>query len=142
MDGILLEIPGQADLQERIGTQVRLGDPLAIVGYPDNLRVEIQVSDRDIQDISESSIGSLATTADPASKCPIEVTKIIPTANPNPAGGGNTYTVIAVPSDPAQTSEFWRPNATGEVRLDVEPRSLARQWTHRLVDWVRLKLWI
>ena len=30
----------------------------------------------------------------------------------------------------------------GEARVDVQKRSMIWIWTHRLVDFVRLKLWL
>ena len=141
MGGVILDIPGKADLRERIGTEVQIGEPLIIVGDKDSLRLELAVADRDIQDVHTGQIGEFATAAQPGSKYQIEVVKVIPSAETK-AGGGNTFTVIAEPVDPETRNELWLPSATGEARLDVEPRSLAWQWTHRAVDWVRLKLWI
>jgi hypothetical protein len=67
------------------------------------------------------------------------VVKVIPAAAADAGSGTNAFTVVA---RPLEADPNWSPAATGEARLDVEPRSLAHQWTHRLVDWVRLKLWI
>jgi hypothetical protein len=30
----------------------------------------------------------------------------------------------------------------GEARVNIEKRPLIWWWTHRLVDWLKLKLWI
>ena len=30
----------------------------------------------------------------------------------------------------------------GEARIDVRPEPLIWQWTHRLIEFVRLKLWV
>jgi hypothetical protein len=38
--------------------------------------------------------------------------------------------------------EFIRPGMAGEARIDAGRKRLIWTWTHRLIDWMRLKLWI
>jgi hypothetical protein len=45
-------------------------------------------------------------------------------------------------NDVAQKNPVWRPGMAGEARIDVENRRLAWIWTHRLIDFLRLKLWM
>ena len=137
MNGVILQVPGGTDLKERRGTTVNQGDQLVLVGEPGNLRVQIAVADRDIQNVHVGQEGTLATAARPNVKVPIKVESIVEAAEATE--GTNAFTVYATVENPDQN---WRPSATGEVRLDVEPKPLIWQWTHRLVDWVRLKLWI
>ncbi len=141
IDGVVLQVPGQADLKERTGNVIRAGDPLVIVGQADDLKLQVRVADRDIDDVKVGQKGTLATAALPGVKVPVTVEKIIPAAAADQQSGSNAFTIIAV-VDPEYRDEDWRNKATGEVRLDVAPRSLAWQWTHRAVDWVRLKLWL
>ena len=37
---------------------------------------------------------------------------------------------------------MWRPGMMGEARVDVQKRPMIWIWTHRLVDWARLKVWM
>jgi RND family efflux transporter MFP subunit len=138
IDGVLLQAPGAADLEERIGTTVQVGDQIVLVGDPKRLRIEIAVADRDIDDVKEGQMGTLATNAEPGKKIPIKVDRIIEAAEATE--GTNAFTVYASPV--GEPDPFWRPSGTGEVRLDAGTKPLIWQWTHRLVDWVRLKLWI
>ncbi|HWP39586.1 MAG TPA: hypothetical protein VNL70_01580, partial [Tepidisphaeraceae bacterium] len=49
------------------------------------------------------------------------------------------------PSDPRTGQKIipaWRPGMQGEARVDVEHRRLVWIWTHKFIEWVRLKLWI
>jgi hypothetical protein len=72
---------------------------------------------------------------------PITIERIVPLAEARDAG--NVFRVYAqLSDDPEQRSEQWRPGMMGEARLDVGPRPLVWQWTHRLFDFIRLKLWI
>jgi hypothetical protein len=41
-----------------------------------------------------------------------------------------------------KTDPAWLPGMEGEARVDVAKKPLIWQWTHRVVDFVRLKLWI
>jgi hypothetical protein len=54
--------------------------------------------------------------------------------------GANGFKVYAV-LDAAPRNE-WRPGMMGEARIDVQKRPLIWLWTHRVIDFVRLKLWL
>ena len=137
MDGIVLGVEGNLDLKERIGGVVQPGDKLIILGNPDKLKLEVSVADRDIQNVRPGQHGTFAT-AEPDVKVPITVDRIVDAAQAQQ--GKNAFTVYATIDTPP--SRNWRPSATGEARFDVAKRPLIWQWTHRAVDWVRLKLWI
>lgn len=137
MDGQVLQVSGALDLDERIGSTVEVGEQLVLIGDRDDLEVQIFVADRDIQNVWEGQKGTLATAASPKDKTPIRVTRIVEAAEAQQ--GKNVFTVYA---EPLEDRKYWRPSGTGEVRLDVREEPLMWQWTHRLVDWVRLKLWI
>ena len=137
MDGVVLQVPGQLDLKERIGSTVDIGEQLLLVGDPSSLELQVFVADRDIQDVWLGQEGTLATAASPDVKIPVKVTRIVESAQA--MQGKNAFTVYA---EPLESKDYWRPSGTGEVRLDVREEPLLWQWTHRLVDWVRLKLWI
>jgi multidrug resistance efflux pump len=141
MDGVILLVPGQEKLAEREGDVVQIGTPVAVVGDPTRLMIEARVPDRDISEIEIGDTGTLATSARPGEKVPIVIDRVVPAAAADPRAQTNAFTVIATVAA-ADVDPNWRPAATGEVRIDVEPRSLAWQWTHRLVDWVKLKLWL
>lgn len=138
IDGVLLQVPGSSDLRERAGNVVQMGDQLVLIGDPSRLRIEIAVADRDIRNVHEGQAGTLATSAQPGRKVPIRVERIVESARATE--GTNSFTVYAMPVE--QQDPNWLPSATGEVRLEAGHRPLIWQWTHRLTDWVRLRLWI
>ncbi len=142
IEGVVLEVPGQTDLRERIGSVVRVGDPLVIIGDDSSLLAELKVADRDIEDVQKGDVGTLATAAVPGDKVPFRVVKVIPSAAADPASGRNAFTVVAVVDAAEADQRHWKVNASGEARIDVAPKSLAWQWTHRLGDWIKLKLWL
>jgi RND family efflux transporter MFP subunit len=124
-------------VDDKRGAPVKRGEELFEIAQRDRLRVELTVNERDIQRVKVGQIGNLATTAQPGKKFPIKVDRIVPLGEAKE--GGNVFKVYATLLEEAPE---WRPGVAGEARLDVERRSLAWQWTHRFIDFVRLKLWI
>ena len=62
-----------------------------------------------------------------------------PDLNPNNKQAENTFKAYALLD--AQP-DFIRPGMAGEARIDAGHKRLAWIWTHRLIDFLRLKLWI
>jgi multidrug resistance efflux pump len=127
----------QGDLKQKIGTTVKEGDPLIEVGRRDKLRVELKVGERDIQDVKVGAKGKLRTSALPGDKYAFTVESIVP--KPNAVEGQNKFIVFA---NLDEASSQWYPGQEGEARIDVRPEPLIWQWTHRLIEFVRLKVWI
>jgi biotin carboxyl carrier protein len=137
---ILAPIDGEilrGDLEDKIGAPVRQGDVLVEIGKRETLRAELLVAERDIQSLKEGGKGKLATSALPTQKHPFVIERITPISDAH--DGKNIFRVYATLPE---ASGQWRPGMMGEARVEVGQRPLAWQWTHRLVDFVRLKLWI
>jgi hypothetical protein len=101
------------------------------------LRIKFAVDERDIQDVIKGAHGKLATTSLPNDSYPFTIESIVPagTAHEN----ANVFTIYGTAD---QKSDLWRPGMKGEARIDVEKRRLIWIWTHRFVEFIRLKLWI
>ncbi|HSZ57365.1 MAG TPA: HlyD family secretion protein, partial [Tepidisphaeraceae bacterium] len=137
-DGILLK----GDLTTRIGQKLQLGEELHEMAPNDRLRVEAKVAERDIQNVKLGAAGRLATDALPMDKYTFHVSRIIPVAKAEE--GASEFVVYGEP-DSAEAAEGhpdWRPGMAGEIRIDVGHKRLAWIWTHRLIDFLRLKLWM
>jgi multidrug efflux pump subunit AcrA (membrane-fusion protein) len=139
------------DLHLKRDSTFQLGQPLLEIGQRDTLRVELRVHERDIQNVHENGVGYLATTSLPGQKFPIVVERIVPEGVA--VEGRNVFIVYARvdessdkwPIDPKTGDKLrptWRPGMQGEARIDVARRPLGWIWTHRLVEFIRLKLWI
>lgn len=136
-DGLILK----GDLSEKIGQKVPLGEDLFIIASDNDLRPELAVNERDIQDVKIGAKGHFATEALPSEDYPFTVTRILPT--PEAKEGSNTFTVYGeIAPDVKKAHPDWRPGLAGEARIDVGKKSLAWIWTHRLIDFLRLKLWM
>lgn len=150
--GVLMK----GDLFDRRGMPVRQGEPLFEMGRSDPanptrlaVEAELQIADRDVQEVAlamqrrraggdgELIDGHLAATSYPGEDYKFTISRLVPMSEAK--DGDNIFKAYAVVHDPAP---WMQPGLTGEARIDIERRSLLWVWTHRLVDWIRLKLWI
>ena len=132
-DGEILK----GDLSDKKDVPVKEGEEQMVFGSRGKLRAELTVKERDIQDVIEGSRGSLATTSKPLDKVKFTVDRIIPLGQPKE--GENVFTVYATPDEVASS---WRPGMAGEARVDVGKRTWLWIWSHRLLEFVRLKTWM
>ncbi len=135
LDGLVV----YGDWADKIGAPVRLGDKLFEVSKLGELRVELTVNERDATflRLDGSQRGELAISSLPQEKFPFKVDRVVPL--PNPQSSGNTFRVYG---SIVGQSDLWLPGMQGEAKIDVEEKSLLWSWTHRLIDFIRLKLWI
>ena len=132
-DGQILK----GDLSDKKDTTVKEGEEKMVFGELGKLRAELTVNERDIQDVAKGSTGSLATTSKPMDKVKFTVDRVVPLGQPKE--GNNVFTVYATPVEVAPS---WRPGMAGEARVDVGKRTIAWLWSHRLMEFIRLKLWM
>ena len=132
-DGVVV----QGDLRDRIGAPVNQGEVLLQVSKLDGLFVEIRLSERDIDLIEESPNGEIVFSSRPDLQFQIEVFNISPSAQPDEEG--NSFILRAKLIEEA---EWLRPGMSGVARLDGGKRTLAWRATHRIIDFIRMRLWI
>ena len=130
----------KGDLEDKLSAPVKQGDVAFEIGSPDNLRAELSVADRDIQDMKANlgQHGRIATNALPDDKYDITITTVTPMGEPKE--GNNVFKVYATIN--GTPNDSWRPGMAGEARVDVEKKRIIWIWTHRLVDFLKLKLWM
>lgn len=137
---VLAPIDGEVlkgDLSDKKRAAVKKEDILMEVGPTDKLRVELTVNERDIQFLKVGQKGQLATNAQPSNTYDLTVDRIIPMGTPKEAT--NVFTVYATADS---TSPGWAPGMVGEARVNIEEKPLIWIWTHRLVEFLQLKLWM
>ncbi|HLL87836.1 MAG TPA: HlyD family efflux transporter periplasmic adaptor subunit [Tepidisphaeraceae bacterium] len=144
IDGEVLK----GDLADKVGAKVSPQDGLMEVGDLRGLKVRMNVQERDIQRVTAGSNGWFSTNANPSNEYPLRVTKIVPLGEPKDQS--NTFEVEGVidrdsdrwNAEMAKQTAGWLPGMVGEARVETQPEPLIWIWTHRLVDWLRLKLWM
>lgn len=133
IDGVVL----RGDQEPNVYARVSQGQELFEVGPPDSLLVELLVKERDIADVRLGQRGYISTASLPDRTFAVTVDRIVPLGQAKDAS--NVFRVFARLD---QHDPSWKPGMAGEARLEVAPRTLMWQWTHRLVEWLQLKLWI
>ncbi len=81
----------KGDLEDKLDSPVKTGDVLFEIGSDHDLRGELTVDDRDIQNIHIGQHGTLATNAQPGDSFDFVVERIIPI--PDPKEGTNNFRV-------------------------------------------------
>lgn len=127
----------KGDLNDKKGAALRAEDIVMEIGSIDNLRVELSVNERDIQYVQVGQPGKIATNALPSEGYDVVIDRIIPMGTTKEAT--NVFTVHATAKNPTHT---WRPGMVGEARIEIEKKPIVWIWTHRLVEFLQLKLWM
>lgn len=132
-DGVVVD----GDLRERIGAPVRPGDVLMKVSRLEGLYVEMRVPERDIDLIADSKTAEIAFAARPEDTFAVNIERIEPAAQVEREG--NVFVVRGVLAE--TRAEWLRPGMSGIAKVESRKRTLAWIATHRLIDFLRLKLW-
>lgn len=124
------------DYTRALGSPVERGQVLYKVSPLENYRVVLQVDESDVSEIAVGLKGELTLSAAAEETFDMEVVKITPVAT---AENGVNY--FQVEAALITTPDFLRPGMQGVGKIDIGERQLFWIWTHRAVDWLRLKLW-
>ena len=132
-NGIVVE----GDLQELLGTPTQKGDALFRIARTENLYIEMNLDERDAQDVSEESIGEIAFLTRPDLAFPIVVERTDPVTVTRDAE--NVFVVRA--NLAGEASDWWRPGMSGVAKINAGRRNVLWILTHRTIDFLRLYLW-
>ncbi len=134
MDGVVIEgEPGK-----NLGGAVRRGDTIVKIAALSALYVEAAVSEKDLSRIQEGQSTRLSLLAQPSQTYTLKVLRIIPQAQV--VEGVNAFAVRLELEGSA--SDWWRPGMTGVAKISVGWRPLGWLATHRLIDYLRIALWL
>ncbi len=125
------------DLKQQIGAPVETGDILFEIARIDDLRAELYVPESSIARVMPAQTGELASVGHPDQKVGFVVERINPIAEVI-----DNQNVFRVQARLDEHREWMRPGMEGEAKIDAGQKSYLWIATHRLVDWLRLKLWI
>ena len=138
----------KGDLKKQLRAPVKKGDVLFEVAPLESLRAVISVPEDVIADVIETddeaikkggrATGELATTRFPEVHMTFVVERISPVAEV--VGDRNIFKVRVRLTDTKNLD--LAAGMEGSARIDVAPAHYAWIWTRRLVNWVRMKLWL
>ncbi len=127
----------EGDLKRQIGAPVKTGDVLFEVSPLDSLRAIVNVPEDQITEVKVGLSGELATASFPALKIPFVVERIEPVARVV-----NQRNVFEVRVKLSEIHPWMRPGMEGVGKINIDERSYAWIWTRKIVNWVRMKLWL
>jgi multidrug efflux pump subunit AcrA (membrane-fusion protein) len=136
VDGVILS----GDLRQKIGAPVKKGDELYEVGERDKLRAELSVPEDQSTDLRVGYRGQLASASYPEQKLWFTVERINPIAN---VSGSTNVVKVRVVLDSQDLKPWMKPGMEGIAKVYVPtPARYIWLWTHRPINWVRMKLWL
>jgi multidrug efflux pump subunit AcrA (membrane-fusion protein) len=127
----------KGDLKRQIGAPVKTGDVLFEVTPLESLRAELLVPEDQIFDISMGQEGYLATVSYPGERIKFVVERINPMAEVV-----NNRNVFKVRVRLLETRPWMRPGMEGVAKISIGKRRYVWIWTRRIVNWLRMKLWL
>ena len=120
-----------------VGSPVAKGDILFRVGRTDRIYAELEVEEAEIHEVDLAMDGEIALASQPGETYRIKVVRIEPSAVAKEEG--NVFLVRC--ELPDGFSSWWRPGMTGISKLNARDRTLLWIFTHRTVDFLRLRFW-
>jgi hypothetical protein len=133
MDGVILE----GDLKEHLDAPVKQGDPLFRIARLSGFSMDIQLDERDAQEVANGAAGECSFLSRPEETLPLKVDLVLPSAVEKE--GVNLFAARA--RIQAAEASWWRPGLSGVAKINAGERSLLWIISHRTVDFLRLKLW-
>lgn len=124
------------DYTRALGSPVERGQVLYKVSPLDDYRIVLQVDESDVSDITVGMRGELTLSAAAEETFEMEVLKITPVSI---AENGINY--FQVEASLITSPEFLRPGMQGIGKISVGERQVLWILSHKMIDWIRLKLW-
>lgn len=125
------------DLKRQIGAPVETGQVLFEVAPLGSLRAELHVPEDEIFDIEVGQQGRLATATYPSQRMSFEIERIDPAAEVI-----NNRNVFKVRARLLEKRPWMRPGMEGVAKVTVEKRRYVWIWTRKVINWLRMKLWL
>jgi multidrug efflux pump subunit AcrA (membrane-fusion protein) len=136
---------GPEDMTRFIRRPVKTGDVLFEVAPVENLRAVLEVPEDEIAEVrDQTSRGELATTAYPGKRIGFVVDRINPVAEQVDQKNVYKVRVTLDPKDMERlAADNWTlPGMKGVAKIDLGKKPYYELWTRKVVNWVRMKLWI
>ena len=131
-DGVVVK----GDLSQSLGAAVKRGDTLFEIAPLGDYRVIVNVDERDIAGVASGQKGVLILSSITQESFAFTVGNL--TSVTTAREGRNFFRVEALLD---QASQRLRPGMEGVAKIHVGERLLIWNWTHRMIDWLRLSIW-
>jgi len=125
------------DLKRQIGAPVQTGQILFEVAPLDSLRAQLYVPEDEVFDVAVGQEGQLATATYPGQRIRFIVERVNPAAEVV-----NNRNVFKVRARLLESRPWMRPGMEGVAKVTVDKRPYAWIWTRKVINWIRMKLWL
>jgi len=130
----------KGEMERHIGRQFKTGDVLFEVAAIGSLRAELAVAEDEITDVRAGGgkkTGKLATKTYPDQRFEFEIERINPVAEVV-----NKRNVFKARARLLDTAKWMRPGLEGRAKIHIDRRRKIWLWTHRMVKWLQMRLWL
>ena len=125
------------DLKRQIGAPVKTGQVLFEIARIESLRAEIYVPEESIASVLVGQAGELASVGHPDQRIGFVVERINPIAEVV-----NSQNVFRVRARLDKQLDWMRPGMEGVAKIAVGKKPYIWLGTHRVTNWLRMKLWL
>jgi multidrug resistance efflux pump len=125
------------DRKQQIGAPVGAGEILFEIAGIHSLRADLFVPETSIAGVADGQGGTMASAGHPDQKVRFVIERIHPIAEVV-----DHQNVFRVRANIIDQREWMRPGMEGEARIAAGKKTYLWMATHRLVNWLRMKLWI
>ncbi|MAE60282.1 MAG: hypothetical protein CMJ49_02880 [Planctomycetaceae bacterium] len=141
IDGVVLST---GDIEKKEGMPVETGDVLFEIAPLVELHAELAVPDDRIADMDSLELmgGELASVSHPGVYIPFRVERIHPVAEQIDQRNVFTVRVKLLIEKMDERAQWLRPGMEGVAKVENGRKPYIRLWTRKLVNWIRMKLWI
>lgn len=133
-DGVIVE----GERKELTGMPVHQGDQVFKLARIEGLYALVSVSEREIHFIPSDAHGEIRLLSAPDQPIPFELDKLVPMAQVQGKAGNTFLMKVKLLSD---VRPWWRPGMSGLALIEAGDRNVLWLLTHRMIDFIRLKLW-
>ncbi len=133
IDGVVVA----GDLRKRIGGVLPIGEPLFEIAPLEGWMIELEVPETDTDELAPGLTGRFASHARPEQAQPLRIERIRPRTEVRELRN------VCLAEASANLPHSWmRPGMEGVARIDVGRRRVWWVGAHRVLDYLRLKLWL
>ena len=133
IDGVIVV----GDLRKWISSVVAQGDPLFQVAPMDRWTLELQVPEASSAELSPDLAGSFATYARPQDVRRFRISRVLAAAQAR-----DTRNVYIAEADVDARNDWIRPGMEGIARIQLGPKPVWWIAFHRVIDYLRIHLWL
>lgn len=134
VDGTVLT---EKDLTQLYRAPVKRGDELFIIGDTADLEAVAFIPEDQIPELSDTDNGTIAVAGKPEIKIPVTISEIAAAAEVK-----EQQNVFKVRMSVQEKPEWLRPGMEGLVKVKHSEQRLIWIWSRKMINWIRMKLWI